>query len=1183
MSPTRLLAFSLALALAAPLAAQNQWVDNQAARLVIGQSSFTRQNPTPSRNALGSAGGVAVGGGKLFIAEGNRIGASPNANRVLIYDNLASFIPPLTEAPPQNDVCPVCVGTPDVVLGQPNFDDITPRTTQDGMRAPSGVATDGNVLAVADTNNNRVLIYNSIPTTSSTLPNVVIGQPDFTTVTPGTTSQKMRGPQGVWIDSGRLFVADTQNSRVLIYNSIPTSNGAAADVVVGQPDFDTRPEPDLTQSDYTPTAATMLDPISVTVNNNRMFVSDLGFDRVLIFFSIPTQNGFPADVVIGQKDMTTAGFTDHDSDPLTPQIRTAVLDMCEQVGPFDDDGSFTPDDNIFPNPINRDPNPDLNGDGEPDNEPPPLRWPRRCEHTLNYPRFALSDGEKLYVADSGNDRILVYNQIPTQDGAAADVVIGQPDFIALTDAVGPGNVRSPTSLAHDGTNLYVADPFVRRVLVFTPAEPTVAKQGIVNGASFAVRAWGWVEYNGATTDDGQLITLELSGRTYEFRTEKGETALSVRDKLVDMINGDDDGLVDARPYNGPGTFARGRIKFGGSVRGGDVIKLTLGDRTYELTTFDDDVPLGMVDRFNFIIDRDPSPLVVVDRDPAEISTLLVTARNAGTAANNLPMVIQIPADSPLTAESSNADVETGATTIVGGSFPRRIRMTARMPGRPGNGVTITNTVGGAGIVGATSGGRLTGGSNAQMLPNGTFASIFGENLAEETMYASLSADGFLPTELGGVEVFVNGLAAPIYSISPEQVNIQIPWEIEGVGSSTFVRRTLPSGEVQVSVPRANETSRASPGIFAYPGPEPRRAVALHGQAQAQGRIAIAAGTASTSTTTETVAAGATVTITINGRNYTYTTVSTDTLESVRDKLIASINNGDGDPEVVASAAREGFFSARANVNFTGTPVAGDVVTVTINGREYSYTAQEGDSLAVVRNVLVNTINAGRGDPDVTARRLELVGSIVMQVVARDLGVQTNDIAFAVSATGSGVQVETNVENGKLEGGQTPPVVLLTARVAGREANAITYAAESSDASIVGASARTETLCCGNIPYLLITDDNPAIPGEIIIVYGSGLGFTQTKPQELGIATGEVTPTTGSTDALQVPFNADDFVSSLPANARRRYAMRVWRRAWSASTRSTCSSTRRCRTTLKRRSTSVRSCSCRTSSPFRCRT
>ena len=1132
VSLPRLAALSLALALAAPLAAQTQWVDNQAARLVIGQSSFTRQNPTSSRDAIGSAGGVAVGGNRLFIAEGNRIGASPINNRVLVYNDLAGFIPDLTDAPPQDRTCPVCVGTPDTVLGQPDFDTFTAATTQNGMRAPSGVASDGNVLAVADTNNNRVLIWNSIPSSNSTPPDVVLGQPDFDTFSPGTSSQKMRGPQGVWIGEGKLFVADTQNSRVLIWNSVPSSSGTAPNVVIGQPDFDTRPEPDLTQSNFEPTAANLLDPVSVTTSNGRMFVADLGFERVLIYFTIPTSNAFPADVVIGQKDMTTSGFVDHDDDPFTPQLRNAVFDMCEQIGPFDDDGSFTPDDNRFPSAIDRDPNPDLDGDGEPDDEPPPLRWPRRCEHTLNFPRFALSDGEKLYVADSGNDRILVYNEIPTQNGAAADVVIGQPDFIALTDAVGPGNVRSPTSLAHDGTNLYVADPFVRRVLVFSPAEPLIAKEGVVNGASFDIKAWGWVEYEGATTDSGQLITLELSGRTYELRTETNESALSVRNKLIDLINADDDGLVDARPFNGPGTFAKARIKWTGSVRAGDLVQLFIGDRVYEYTTVAEDVPLGMVDRFNFIIDNDPHPLVIVDRDPTDIATLLITARDPGPDGNSIGIRVETPAGTPLTFERSGDTLEEGA-------FPYRIRLTSRVGGRPGNGVTITNTVGGAGILGATSGSRLDGGSDARMLPNGTFSSIFGEDLAGETLLATLDADNKLPTELGGVQVFVNGLAAPIYAVSPNQINFQVPWTIEGVGASTYVRRRLPSGEFLVSIPRANEVSRASPGVFAYPGPEPRRAVALHGQAQAQGTVGFSVGSSSArDNDDESVSAGATVTITVNGRPYNYVTQTGDTLERVRDGLIAAINAGDGDPEVTAAAGREGFFSARAQITFTGEPVEGDTVIISINGRQYSYEAREGDTLAVIRNVLVNNVNAGVGDPQVTARRLELVGSTVMEIVARDLGVDGNEIAFSVAATGTGAQVETNVEEGFLEGGQTPPVVILSARTPGREANAITYDASTSDAAIVGATARTSTLCCGNIPFSLITDENPAIPGEVIIIYASGLGFTAVKPQDQGIESGEVTPVVDPTDPIQVPFNSADFVSSLTNNNRTaqvRYA------------------------------------------------
>ena len=37
------------------------------------------------------------------------------------------------------------------------------------------------------------------------------------------------------------------------------------------------------------------------------------------------------------------------------------------------------------------------------------------------------DGTRLFIADGGNDRVLVYNSIPTQNAAKADVVLGEPD------------------------------------------------------------------------------------------------------------------------------------------------------------------------------------------------------------------------------------------------------------------------------------------------------------------------------------------------------------------------------------------------------------------------------------------------------------------------------------------------------------------------------------------------------------------------------------------------------------------------------------------------------------------------------------------------------------------------------------------------------------------------------------
>ena len=82
-------------------------------------------------------------------------------------------------------------------------------------------ASDGVHLVVADTDHNRVLIWNHIPSSNNVPADVVVGQKDFVSVgIPGDTpiAQSMRGPQGVWLQNGKLYVVDTQNNRVLIFN-----------------------------------------------------------------------------------------------------------------------------------------------------------------------------------------------------------------------------------------------------------------------------------------------------------------------------------------------------------------------------------------------------------------------------------------------------------------------------------------------------------------------------------------------------------------------------------------------------------------------------------------------------------------------------------------------------------------------------------------------------------------------------------------------------------------------------------------------------------------------------------------------------------------------------------------------------------------------------------------------------
>src|SRR5579872_912142 len=194
------------------------YITGQAARMTIGQTTFTAQDvAVASGTRLGAVGGVAFANNTLFVVDSNKVSATPAQNRVLIYNNVSNFIYPPTAEIPQGLLCPVCIGPdqggPNVVVGQPDFvTTTTPYITQNGFQTPTGVASDGNVLVVADTDNNRVLIWKTIPTTNDANADIVLGQPNFTAANPPPqqpTASSMRGPQGVWIQGARLFVADT--------------------------------------------------------------------------------------------------------------------------------------------------------------------------------------------------------------------------------------------------------------------------------------------------------------------------------------------------------------------------------------------------------------------------------------------------------------------------------------------------------------------------------------------------------------------------------------------------------------------------------------------------------------------------------------------------------------------------------------------------------------------------------------------------------------------------------------------------------------------------------------------------------------------------------------------------------------------------------------------------------------
>ena len=126
-----------------------------------------------------------------------------------------------------------------VVIGQADFTGTM--VNQGGgvgansLSFPYSIAAVANgVLYQTDWKNNRVLGFNTIPDINNANADFVIGQPDFTTTTPTTTASGVHGPDGLAFDNGKMFMLDYGNNRLLIWNSIPTSGGVNADVVLGQ-------------------------------------------------------------------------------------------------------------------------------------------------------------------------------------------------------------------------------------------------------------------------------------------------------------------------------------------------------------------------------------------------------------------------------------------------------------------------------------------------------------------------------------------------------------------------------------------------------------------------------------------------------------------------------------------------------------------------------------------------------------------------------------------------------------------------------------------------------------------------------------------------------------------------------------------------------------------------------------
>ncbi|MBN8220343.1 MAG: hypothetical protein J0L53_05435, partial [Spirochaetes bacterium] len=157
--------------------------------------------------------------------------------------------------------------------------------------------------------NNRVIAWNSIPTSGAQNPNFVLGQATFTGTGFAATQTGLNNPGKPWTDGMRVIVPDAGNNRVLIWNSFPSANAAAADIVLGQTTFT-----GSTANAGGVSASSLSGPVAAASDGVKLAILDAGNNRILIWNSFPTANNQPANVVLGQSDFVHVTANDDNQD-----------------------------------------------------------------------------------------------------------------------------------------------------------------------------------------------------------------------------------------------------------------------------------------------------------------------------------------------------------------------------------------------------------------------------------------------------------------------------------------------------------------------------------------------------------------------------------------------------------------------------------------------------------------------------------------------------------------------------------------------------------------------------------------------------------------------------------------------------------------------------------------------------
>jgi Leucine-rich repeat (LRR) protein/sugar lactone lactonase YvrE len=399
-----------------------QWTNGQAATYVLGQPNFA------SNTAAAGANGMNWGEGMVIDATNNKLYVvDRNNHRVL------RFAYPITANQPNVEV----------VFGQTNTTNNLPNAGGGvgavGFNNPTGVAVNpvtGDIFVI-ENSNHRILRFASAhliangshgPSASS-----VIGQPNFTTATPGTSQNQLNFPHAVIITPGfyNMWIVDQGNHRVLrIPNASITSTQPNFDYCLGQTSW--------TNNSSGNGANQLNSPAGICVNSAAtwLFVADGANNRVLRFATPPAMVfNVNAASVLGQTGFGLSATGNSAAQMNTPRDVAMDASGILYVSDMVNNRVLTFNNAVsLGNGANADNVLGQTGFG--------LGGAGLSATQLNAPRGLAVNGTTLLVSEQTNNRVLQFNPspaaptvtsfIPTNAGPGQTVTINGTNFTLIT-------------------------------------------------------------------------------------------------------------------------------------------------------------------------------------------------------------------------------------------------------------------------------------------------------------------------------------------------------------------------------------------------------------------------------------------------------------------------------------------------------------------------------------------------------------------------------------------------------------------------------------------------------------------------------------------------------------------------------------------------------------------------------